>query len=104
MKFLVDENLPPRLSAWLRQLGHDAVHIKDIGLIGRPDADVSAAAIAGNYVIVTQNSDFENVDAPKVLRLAIGNAPTAVLIARLAPLIDDAIKRLEDGATFVRLD
>lgn len=29
MKFLVDANLPPGLSAWLREHNHEAIHVND---------------------------------------------------------------------------
>jgi predicted nuclease of predicted toxin-antitoxin system len=103
MKFLIDENLPPRLAAWLRGRGHTAEHVKELGMLGRSDADIRAAALAGDFVVVTQDADFDGVVSPRVLRLAIGNAPTNVLLARLELLIDDAIQRLEAGAGCVTL-
>jgi predicted nuclease of predicted toxin-antitoxin system len=44
MRFLLDMNLPPALAEWLRSEGHDAVHIREIGLAHLPDREVFARA------------------------------------------------------------
>jgi predicted nuclease of predicted toxin-antitoxin system len=104
MKFLVDENLPPRLAAWLRDRGHDAVHAKDLGLLGRSDADIADAARAGSFTIITQDADFDAAPSLSTVRLAFGNLSTAILLLKLEPLLEQALKRLRDGALFVLLE
>lgn len=96
MKFLVDENLPPALAKWLATRGHDATHVTQLNLGGRPDTEIIATAEASGFVIITQDSDYDAIaaDAPRVLRLALGNAPTAKLLEWLEPKLDDAIQRL----------
>jgi predicted nuclease of predicted toxin-antitoxin system len=32
MRFLVDAQLPPALAAWIRDQGHEATAVRDIGL------------------------------------------------------------------------
>jgi predicted nuclease of predicted toxin-antitoxin system len=32
VKFLVDAQLPPALARWLREAGHEAEHVEDVGL------------------------------------------------------------------------
>jgi predicted nuclease of predicted toxin-antitoxin system len=32
MRFLIDENVSPRVAALLRGAAHDAVHVRDLGL------------------------------------------------------------------------
>ncbi|MHB1711261.1 MAG: DUF5615 family PIN-like protein [Acidimicrobiales bacterium] len=36
MKFLLDENLSPLLAEFLNVAGHDALHVRDIGLLTAP--------------------------------------------------------------------
>ncbi len=85
MKALVDENLPQRLIPWLRAKGWDAIHVRDIGLGGQSDRRVWDWAHAHSAIIVTQDRDFDarpnDALGARALRLAIGNAPPAVLIA-----------------------
>jgi predicted nuclease of predicted toxin-antitoxin system len=45
LRFLVDECLPAKLAAALSALGHDAVHLRDLNLLGAPDTDVMDAEV-----------------------------------------------------------
>ena len=45
MRFLLDENLSPLHARTVRDLGHDAVSVVEIGLSGADDKDVRVAAI-----------------------------------------------------------
>lgn len=59
MRFLVDEMFPPATCGHLTEHGHDAVHVRDRGLDGRPDDEVAALARAEDRVLVTENvKDF----------------------------------------------
>lgn len=58
-RFLVDENLPARLTEYLRGEGYEAEHAYDVGLRGRPDADVFAYARTAGATLVTQDHDLE---------------------------------------------
>jgi predicted nuclease of predicted toxin-antitoxin system len=48
MKFLVDENLPSQVAPLIRDLGHDAVDIREIGMRGASDTEIAAYARAHN--------------------------------------------------------
>lgn len=59
MKFLVDEMFSPAVARQLTDLGHDARHVRDLGLAGRPDDEVFDRATAEERVVVTENAvDF----------------------------------------------
>lgn len=58
MKFLVDEALSSRVASLLREAGHDAVHVGDRALLGKPDEDVMRAAAAEGRVILSADTDF----------------------------------------------
>lgn len=51
---------PPQAAAVLRERhGHDAVHVRDVGLAGAEDADVAAVARTEARALVTENvADF----------------------------------------------
>jgi predicted nuclease of predicted toxin-antitoxin system len=58
MRFLIDENLPSEIAEMLRELGHDAVTVWDIGLQRAPDVRLNEFAIREGRVIVTRDLDF----------------------------------------------
>ncbi len=45
MRFLIDEDLPRSTGDLLRQYGHDAIDIRDIGLKGSKDSQIAAYII-----------------------------------------------------------
>jgi predicted nuclease of predicted toxin-antitoxin system len=58
-RFLVDENLPARLTSYLRAEDYEAEHAYDVGLRTRPDPDVFAYAQAAGATLITQDHDLE---------------------------------------------
>ena len=56
MRLLLDENIAPRLAATLRQLGHDANHIDEIGWKSKSDAQIFRDALEHGYdALITKN-------------------------------------------------
>jgi predicted nuclease of predicted toxin-antitoxin system len=59
VRFLVDGMFPASVCALLVDQGHDAVHVRDRGLDGRPDAEVAILAAREDRALVTKNAkDF----------------------------------------------
>jgi len=58
MRLLVDNALSPVLAELLRNAGHEAVHVRDIGLHHAADEDVFERAVAEDFVVVTADTDF----------------------------------------------
>jgi predicted nuclease of predicted toxin-antitoxin system len=58
VKFLVDENLPPRLAKLLATSGHDTVHVHDLEAASAPDSTIMELAAGENRVIVSADTDF----------------------------------------------
>jgi predicted nuclease of predicted toxin-antitoxin system len=58
VKFLLDENMPRSLQAGMTERGFDVWHAVDIGLRGRPDEEVLAAAAAADRIIITRDKGF----------------------------------------------
>lgn len=101
MRFIVDENLPPALAAWLSARGHDAAHITDVGLRGAPDRSVASVAMDAGRVIVTKDRDFELRPDVCTLRLTVGNVGNAALLRWLDTRLERALARLRSGETHV---
>ena len=58
MKFLADMGISLRTINWLRELGHDVVHLRDRGLQRLPDDEILALALVEQRVILTIDLDF----------------------------------------------
>jgi predicted nuclease of predicted toxin-antitoxin system len=61
MRFLVDANLPRAIVATLRFHGHEAEHVKDIGLGSAPDERVAAHARGASMALITRDLDFADI-------------------------------------------
>jgi predicted nuclease of predicted toxin-antitoxin system len=77
MRILLDENLPLRLTAALRALGHDVEHVYTRDLSGRPDPDVRAVAEAEDRLLITQDIRFADA------RVFAPGAHAGLLLVRL---------------------
>ena len=82
MKLLFDENLSYRLADRLSDVYPGSAHVRDVGLLGRPDEEIWDLAAREAYVIVSKDSDFFQRAVlfgapPKVVWLRIGNRPSS---------------------------
>ena len=72
-RFKLDENMPARAQAVLREAGHDATTVLEQGLGGARDETVAAACAAEKRILVTLDLDFADmrlygsVDAPGII-------------------------------------
>jgi len=79
VKLLLDEMYAGKHAQMLRDQGIEAVTVTELGLVGRSDADVFAAAADGGYALLTENvSDFAGLCSEHV---AAGRHHWGVLIA-----------------------
>ena len=58
LRFLVDNALSPRLVDALRDAGHEALHVRDLGMETAPDEEIFAWAASEKHIIVSADTDF----------------------------------------------
>jgi len=58
MRFLVDNAPSPQVAEALCQTGHDALHVRDVGLARAHDAEIMALAVRVDRVLLSADSDF----------------------------------------------
>ena len=61
MRVKLDENVPVQVKRLFTESGHDAETVVDEGMGGAPDADVAAACLAEERVLLTQDLDFSDI-------------------------------------------
>lgn len=103
MRFLLDQNLPVGLVAVLAELGHEAAHVKPLGLAEADDRAVWSYAVENGCVVVSKDSDFATLagQGAKLVRLRIGNQPNIVLYAIVRSAWAAVVARLHEGEVMV---
>ena len=89
MRFLADMGVSGGVLQWLRQTGHDAAHLRELGLHRLADKGVFERAAAEGRTILTFDLDFGEILALSSSRLVsvvlfrLNNTTTLFLIQRL---------------------
>lgn len=104
MKFLIDNALSPQVAQRLREVGHDAVHVRDYDLQRAADAEIFERAAMEQRTIVSADTDFGTLLAlrqtvcPSVVlfRGPTSRAPE-VVASRLLSVLPEATTELERG-------
>ncbi len=108
MRFLVNQQLPPALVDWLQWRGHDAEHVRDIGMKEAEDSAIWNLALQIGAVIITKDEDFaarraRMSNGPAIVWLRFGNTTRPVILARLAAAWADIEAALAVDATVVEV-
>jgi predicted nuclease of predicted toxin-antitoxin system len=104
MKLLLDEGLPFRAAAALRDAGVDAEHVLEIGMGGAADQAVLDRARQDGAVLVTLDADFHQILAatgaghPSVIRVRIEGLQAGQLASLVLETCRLAERELRNGA------
>ncbi len=103
MRFLADMCISRRTVIWLRQQGHDAVHLSEERLQRAPDEAVLAKARQENRVLLTMDLDFGYLLAvsravlPSVILFRVSDERAEIINERLADILAECADDLESG-------
>jgi predicted nuclease of predicted toxin-antitoxin system len=108
VRFLVDAQMPPRLARRLTELGHEAVHVAEIGLVSAPDRQIWNAVIERAAILVTKDRDFAIARAaaregPAIIWVRLGNTNNETLIARIVGALASIAAAIERDETVIEL-
>jgi len=86
MKFIVDAQLPKRLSTWLNDKGFDTIHTLELTNKNKTtDSEISLLSMREERIVISKDSDFYNryfikLEPFKLIYLTTGNISTTELI------------------------
>ena len=105
MKFLVDNALSPVLAALLQQAGHDAIHVRSIGLQHADDEVIFERAATEHRIVVSADADFGTLLAlrasrqPSVIQFrGEGSRKPEALARTLLANLPQLVDALENGS------
>jgi predicted nuclease of predicted toxin-antitoxin system len=103
MRFLADAGISPKTVDFLNQLGHEAVHVRTLGMERAGDSDLVARAREDSSVVVTFDLDFGDIlalgvlDKPSAIICRLVDERAAAVNLRLATVLAERIAELESG-------
>lgn len=104
MRFLADAGVSPKTVDFLNQLGHDAVHVRTLGLERATDAALVERARAESSVILTFDLDFGDILAlgvlhkPSVILCRLADERAESVNQHLSTVLAERLSDLESGA------
>ena len=104
MKILLDQGLPHSAVVFLRELGHAATHVSEVGLTAATDSAILDYARTYGMFVVTLDADFhsilalENKKDPSVIRIRKEGLKGKELCAMIVDIIARCQVELTKGA------
>src|SRR5262245_61380552 len=86
MRLVLDQGLPRDAASGLRGLGHERLHVGEIGMSRAADDEILALSSKVNGVVVTLDADFHTILAvsgatgPSVIRLRLQGLGSAEIV------------------------
>ena len=102
MKFIVDAQLPRKLSDFLNEKGYDCIHTLDLPKRNATsDEEISVLSISEQRIVISKDSDFYNrfltkLEPFKLLQISTGN----IKIEELISLIEKNIEKIIDEISY----
>jgi predicted nuclease of predicted toxin-antitoxin system len=92
MRLILDQGVPRDAAALLRGLGHECIHLGEIGMSKSSDEDILAWSLERDTIVATLDADFHTILAvsgasgPSVIRLrlqGLGASEVAALVQQV---------------------
>jgi predicted nuclease of predicted toxin-antitoxin system len=106
MQFLADMGVSPRTVEFLRDAGHDAIHLMDRGLHELGDPDILALAREEERILLVHDLDFSDLvaasggEVPSVVVFRLRDMRPASVNEHLKRVLERHPEELESGAIF----
>lgn len=102
MRFLFDQNISHRILKLIPKEYSESTTIKNEGLINASDKEIWEFARSNEYIIVTQDSDFKDLNSlygfpPKIIWIRTGNTETQSIVNILIDYSDEIRTFINDN-------
>ncbi len=104
MRFLADAGISPKTIAFLRQQGHDAIHVRELDMQRASDREIVERARSEDRVVLTFDLDFGEIlalgvhDRPSVVIFRLSDESAQSVNAKLASVLSQEPASLETGS------
>lgn len=104
MRFLADAGISPKTIAFLRQQGHDAIHVRELDMQRASDREIVERARSEDRVVLTFDLDFGEIlalgvhDRPSVVILRLSDETAQSVNAKLASVLSQEPSSLRMGS------
>ena len=104
MRFLADMGISQKTVAWLVSKGHEAVHLRTLGLQRLPDSQIVEKARSEQRIVLTLDLDFGYLMAvsgehlPSVIIFRVSDERSEFVTERLSDVLETCARDLEAGA------
>ena len=104
----MDHQLPVALAKFIAMQGHQAEHVRDLGLKEADDRVIWQRASARSLVVVSKDEDFTFLagvpgETGKLVWVRIGNCRKQVLLEAFRAQLPRIVSELEAGSQIVEL-
>lgn len=108
MQFLIDAQLPPALSNFFKDRGHETFHVVEVLSADSDDSEIWRWAIENSFIVVTKDEDFSlRVEraklAPQILWIRTGNISNKTLVQLLVSIWPKVTEQLLSGQRVVEV-
>jgi len=93
LRFLLDENFPLQLYRRLLETGHQAEHVIELGQRGVPDTFLRDRLVAEELVLLTQDTEFENLPSNCSSQVIVSRVPQRLPIRERVEIWTAALGR-----------
>jgi predicted nuclease of predicted toxin-antitoxin system len=107
MRFLADMGVAQRIVIWLREAGHDAVHLREQNLQRLADSAIFEKAVTEKRILLTFDLDFGELvilsagHPVGTVLFRLRNTRTPYVFTRLLEVLDESGDALQSGAIIV---
>lgn len=104
MRFLADAGISPKTVEFLKQLGHEATHVRTLSLQRASDTQVIERARTDGSIVLTFDLDFGDLlalgvmDKPRVVLFRLADERSDSVNTRLSTVLSERSAELESGA------